>query len=164
MQTPLQRLRSYRLLPALCLEFGDIGRYSHLSEARKHRASTEIPCAIPVAAKTVVLQPLPAAKPNWEYYPSPAGKIPVARTTNPYGRPTLKIHITHGGAAWSQGALSLPPQQPPPCQQAVPSLPASWLELKPAAPSVLLSRAGTSTTTGPGKQLGRAGAVALPEQ
>lgn len=59
------------------------GEYSHLSEARKHRAGTEIPCAIPASAKTVVLQPLPAAKPNWEHYPSPTGKIPVARTTNP---------------------------------------------------------------------------------
>lgn len=68
---------------ALSLEFVDMGGYSHLSEASKHRAGTEMPYATPAAAKTVALQPLPAAKPNWQHYPSPTGKIPVVGTTNP---------------------------------------------------------------------------------
>lgn len=49
-----------------------------------------------------------------------------------------------------------------PAGTTIPSIP--QLQLRPAAHSGLLSRAGTSATTKPGKQLGRAGATALPEQ
>lgn len=90
----------------------------------------------------------------------PSREDPGGQDYQPLGRTNSK----NGGAAWSQGALSLPPQQSPLYQQAVSSLSASWLELRPAAHSGLLSRAGTSATTRPGKWLRREGATALPEQ
>lgn len=81
-QSPQQ---SHRTMPSL---LGLWGPEEDISIPVKP-AGTEPPRAAPVAAKIVVLQPLPASRPSQEHYPSPAGKIPAgcpaAGTTKPQG-------------------------------------------------------------------------------